>query len=319
MTRTFARAAASLLGAAALLISPAAHSRSINDAVGKTSFTWVRAISDAGISAAGECLGARDGSESVLVHPAAAAGMEHGLAKFSYVSHYADTQYGSIGYAGRFGGRDLALRVTYVNFGEFIRTDRMGQRLGTFSAGDIGLSLTLARKVRDDLKIGGTVSYLHSKLDDFTAQAAAVDLGMLYYPPFENMTVGAVLSNLGTVFDSYTGGYNESLPIVLTVGVRKGLAHAPITLIADVLFPNDNDITYALGIEANINDTLFLYAGTKSRSDIDIKTLRAETDYAGITTFGFGLLVNRYRFNYAYIPDDMIEDVHKVTFSIETP
>jgi hypothetical protein len=290
--------------------------RSINDAVGKTSFTWLRAVSDAGISAAGECMAARDGAAGTLVHPAAVAGIEQGLAKMSYVAHYADTQYGSLGYAGRFHGRDMAIRVAYVNYGEFIRTDNLGERLGMFTAGDIGISLTMARKLRDDFKVGGTVSYLSSKIEEFTAQAVSADFGMLYYPPFENLVVGAMLSNIGTVLKSYSSGYEESFPIVLSVGARKGLAHAPVTLMADVLFPSDSDVTYAFGAEANIGDTLFLYAGTKSRSTIDVNTMRAETDYSAITTFGFGLIIKRYRFNYAYCPDDVIEDVHKITLGL---
>jgi len=300
-------------------LATGAAARSINDAVGKTSFTWLRAVSDAGISAAGECMAARDGTAGTLVHPAAVAGIEQGLVKLSYVAHYADTQYGSLGYAGRFRGQDMAVRIAYVNYGEFVRTDKLGERLGTFTAGDIGVSLTMGRKLRDDLKIGGTVSYLSSKIEEFTAQAISADFGMLYYPPFEKLVIGAVLSNMGTMLKSYSSGYEESFPIVFSVGARKGLAHAPITLMADVLFPSDSDITYAFGAEANIGDTLFLYTGTKSRSDIDVQTMRAETDYSAITTFGFGLVIDRYRFNYAYCPDDVIEDVHKVTLGFAVP
>ena len=302
-----------LTGAVVLYLSGSAHARSINDALGKTSFNWLKSVSDAEISAAGECFAARDGTAGLLVHPAAVAGICEGTAKLSYVSHYVDTQYGSIGYAGKFGEHCLGIRISYVNYGEFIRTNKQGERTGTFTAGDMGFTINIGKELRDDLKVGAAASFLTSKIEGFTAQAATVDLGLIYYPPFEGLTVGAALMNLGKVTKSYSSGYNEALPVTFVMGGRKKLAHAPITLMADVVFPNDNDITYALGLKFSVKDAFFFYAGTKSRSSIDIETQKAETDYSGITTFGFGLLLDRYRFNYAFCPDDALEDIHKIT------
>ena len=108
-------------------------------------------------------------------------------------------------------------------------------------------------------------------------------------------------------------------PLLLSVGAQKKLLHAPITLFGDVTFPNDNDIVYAAGIELSVRDILFLRAGTKSRSTVDLNSRKAKTDYSGITTFGFGVAFNRYHFNYAFLPNDEIEDTHKVTVSIGMP
>jgi hypothetical protein len=166
--------------------------RSVNDGLGTTSFTWLKAVSDAEISSAGETIAARGGSAGILVHPAAIAGIEQGVAKLTYVSHYLDTQYGTVGYAGKFGDRSLGFRATYVNYGTFVETDGSGAVTGNFSAGDVGLSVNAAKQVRPDLKVGATVSYLTSKIQDFTAQAAMVDLGAIYTPPFEGLTVGAM-------------------------------------------------------------------------------------------------------------------------------
>ncbi len=299
-----------------MLFASPAGARSINDALGKTSFAWLKAMPDAEIAATGECLGANDGFGGLLVHPAAIAGIQESTVKLSYVAHYVDTQYGTVGYAGRYKNRDMGIRLMYVNYGDFARTNNQGERTGTFSAGDMGLSLNIGQKLRDDLKVGVTASFLTSKIEEFTAQAVCIDLGAIYYPPFEGLTVGASLMNLGKVTKSYSSGYNETLPVTFIAGARKSLAHAPITLMADVLFPNDNDITYALGIELSIRDTFFIRAGTKSRSTIDTEILKADTDYSGISTFGFGVSLERYRFNYAFCPDEMLDDVHKVTFGI---
>ncbi len=302
-----------------LLSSATVRARSVNDALGKTSFAWLKTTPDAGISAAGECFAARDGFQGLMVHPAAIAGIEGRKMKLSYVAHYVDTQYGSIGYADNIRGRDMGFRISYVNYGEFVRTDRLGERTGTFTAGDVAFTFNMARKLRSDLKVGASVSYITSKIEEFTAQAASLDLGAIYYPPFEGLTVGAALTNLGKVTKTYSSGYSDVLPVTFTVGARQKLQHSPFSIMADVSFPNDHDIVYAFGLEANIRDTVFLYAGTRSRDEIDAELMKADTDYAGVQTFGMGLVIDRYRFNYAFCPDDVIEDVHKVTLGIAIP
>ena len=299
--------------ASLVVMESGAFARSINDGLGTTGFPWLKAVSDAEISAAGETMAARGGEAGVLVHPAAIAGIERGTVKLSWVDHYVDTQYGSVGYANRFGDRSMGFKIAYVNYGDFVRTNDSGERTGTFSAGDMGFSLNVAKQPRDDLKIGATVSYLTSKIEDYTARAFTVDLGAIYTPPFEGLTVGAVVSNLGKVTREYTGGASTKLPVTVTVGARKELVHSPFVLMADATFPNDDDIVYAFGIEANLNDRLFLYAGTRSRSDIDLQTAKAKTDFSGIRTFGVGLSVGNYRFHYAYCPNEDLETVHKMT------
>jgi len=308
---------AALIGSVA--IPDTSGARSINDTLGKTTFSWLKTMPDAGLSASGECMGARDGTAGLFVHPAAVAGLVQQTAKLSYVAHYLDTQYGSVGYAGRFRDQTIGFKIMYVNYGEFVGTDRQGQRTGTFTAGDMGFSVNVGRELRTDLKIGATASFLTSKLEDFTAHAAAVDLGLLYYPDFEGLVIGAAIQNLGTVTKSYSANYKEVLPLRLTVGAKKKLAHAPITLFGDVVFPNDNDALYAFGLELNIRDMLYLRAGTRSRTRINTEIHKAETDFSGYTTFGMGLSVKRYRFDYAFTPDDMIESTHKITLGIDIP
>lgn len=297
---------------------PATFGRSINDGIGTTGFVWLKAVSDAEVSAAGECIAARDGTAGILVHPAAiVTGMDHGTVKLSYVSHYVDTQYGSIGYANKIKDRYLGVRVTYVNYGDFIATNSSGDRTGSFTAGDMGISFNIGKQPREDLKIGATVSYLTSKIQDFTAQAATLDLGAIYTPPFEGLTVGAMLMNVGKVLSGYSSSYTDKLPLFLTVGFRKSLQHSPFTLMADVTFPNDSDISFAFGVEANVNDRFFLYGGTRSRSDVDLLSQKSKTNFSGVRTMGFGLNLDRYRFNYAYCPSSDLDNVHKITLSAQ--
>jgi hypothetical protein len=297
------------------LLPSAASARSINDGIGRTSFTWLKAFADADISSTGETFAARDGIEGLFVQPAAIAGIDRRAVKLSYVSYYVDSQFGTIGYAQPFRGDALGVRITYVNYGSFEGRTINNEPSGSFTAGDFGLTVNYGRQLRDDLKVGLAATFISSKIEDFSAQGAAVDVGALYYPPFAGLTVGAALMNVGTIVEQYSGGYRETMPVYFSVGARKSLAHAPITLFADVQFPNDSDITYSYGLEIAVRDALFLHAGTKSRSKIDRESMKSSTDFAGRPMFGFSLNVRDYRFGYAYCPDDDLENVHKVTLS----
>lgn len=313
------RSFAAALTCAMLTLPGMSSARSINDGLGTTSFTWLKTFSDAGISAAGETMAARDGAAGLLVHPAAIAGIEQPAVKMSYVQYYVDTQFGSVGYARQMGGKDIGIRMTYVNYGEFLGTDDAGNLTGSFTAGDLGISLNVGKKVRDDLKVGAIVSFLTSQIEDFSAQAATIDLGAIYTPPFDGLTVGAALMNAGAVLSGYSSDYDDKLPTFLTVGMRKALAHAPIALIADVTFPSDDDTAFGFGVEFTPNPRLSLFGGVHSRTNVDSDGGKAETDFGAITTFGVGLTMNRYRFNYAYCPNDNLEAAHKVTLNLLVP
>jgi hypothetical protein len=299
----------------AAALPAAAGARSINDAIGRTSFTWLKTFSDADISSTGETFAARDGISGLMAQPAAIAGIDRKTVKMSYVSYYADSQFGNIGYAQRYRNRSLGIRFSYVNYGQFEGRTINNEPTGSFTAGDFGLTVNIGHQLRNDLKIGAMVTYISSRIEDFTAQGATVDIGALYYPPFQGVIVGAALMNVGTVFEQYSSGYKETMPVYLEVGARKALSHAPISLFADVQFPNDYDITYSYGVEVAIRDALMLHAGTKSRSKIDRERMKAAADFSGRTMFGFSLILKDYRFSYAFCPDDELNNVHKATLS----
>jgi hypothetical protein len=118
--------------------------------------------------------------------------------------------------------------VHYQNYGQLQEADEFGNRYGTFGASDVAL---LAGAARDfgRFHTGMNVKLINSNLYQFSAWAAAIDIGTLYYHEKLDLGVGLVLRNFGGTLDAYTpGGATPTLPFELQVGLSKRVPFTPM-------------------------------------------------------------------------------------------
>ncbi len=187
----------------------------------------------------------------------------------------------------------IGLSVTNLNYGSDIVTtvsqpDGTGE---TWSASDWAVGLTYARNLTDRFSIGGTAKLIMQNIWHESATGWAVDAGLLYITPFNNMKIGMEIANFGTdmqltgsdLLVSYDpnpsmAGNNKNIPAQyytdtypLPLFFRVGLAMDVInsgdnrfTLAADAIHPSDNDQSVNVGGEYAWNNLLFLRAGYKS-------------------------------------------------------
>ena len=187
----------------------------------------------------------------------------------------------------------LGLSVTNLNYGSDIVTtvsqpDGTGE---TWSASDWAVGLSYARNLTDRFSIGGTAKMIMQNIWHESATGFAVDAGLLYITPFNNMKIGMAISNFGT--DMQMGGtdllisydpnpsmagnnknipaqyYTDSypLPLFFRVGLAMDVIKAgdsKLTLAADAIHPSDNDQSVNVGAEYSWSNTLYLRAGYKS-------------------------------------------------------
>ncbi len=187
----------------------------------------------------------------------------------------------------------LGLSVTNLNYGSDIVTtvsqpDGTGE---TWSASDWAVGLSYARNLTDRFSIGGTAKLIMQNIWHESATGFAVDAGLLYITPFNNMKIGMAISNFGT--DMQMGGtdllisydpnpsmagnnknipaqyYTDSypLPLFFRVGLAMDVIKAgdsKLTLAADAIHPSDNDQSVNVGAEYSWSNTLYLRAGYKS-------------------------------------------------------
>lgn len=239
---------------------------------------------------------------------------------FSFVKHLLDINLASLSYSmefediGRFGGA-----VKYINYGSFTEADEDGNRGGEFSAGEIAFIVGYANALDNNFNYGANVKFIYSKIADRNSSGIGFDIGLNYLIPEEDLAIGFAAMNVGTQLTSYYDT-KEELPVDITVGASKKLAHLPLKLSVDFhkLNQDREDFVerfkaFSLGAEFTLSKVLKLRFGydNEKRSDLKIGTS------AGIAGFnaGLGALISNYTFDYGFSSMGLIGALHRVTVS----
>ena len=96
-----------------------------------------------------------------------------------------------------------------------IRT-RPGPVEGSFTARNFSLGASYAHALSEDLRVGVTGKFLYQKILIDESSGFGIDAGAQYKTAIENLTVGAVIANIGAM-DGLRGG-KTTLPSLVRVG-----------------------------------------------------------------------------------------------------
>lgn len=316
MTYRFAAILAGVLGVASL-----AHGQPGD----VTAFTLLRMESSgrvAGLAGAAVALDPSDVS-TAFQNPALIQSAMAGMLATSYVNHLSDVKAGFASYAadvGRVGTVMGGLR--YLTYGTFERADANGIRDGTtFGAYDAVVSLGVGRSYSESLHYGATAHWIFSRIDDAGAGAFAADAGVYYYMADERLGVSLSVHNIGATLDSF-GETKDELPVDLRIGASKRLMHLPLHL--TIMGYNLHDLEgsdgsvvddvlehVAVGGEFILGPAVRMRIGYNHRRHQDLKT-DSRLDLAGVG-LGFGIMANRFRFDYAYNDWSALGGIHHLT------
>jgi len=156
-----------------------------------------------------------------------------------------------------------------------------------------------------------------------TAWSFATDVGTYYKTGFKDLTLAMVMQNFGPDLKpsgtylrwGYSGGEVTSdtsefspypLPLVFRVGMSMSVwktEYQYMLLAAEVTHPNDNVETYAIGLEYNLFNMLYLRSGYKLQQD------------EGGFSAGLGLNFFRGQLDYSYSDMENLPDIHRVGIS----
>lgn len=146
---------------------------------------------------------------------------------FNYVPYIADTKYGYVGYAKEFKNiGTFSIGILNINYGEFDRTDDIGNILGNFSAAEYAMNISYSRQLSPNFSMGMAIKPLYSKLDTYNSFGIATDFGINYHKAEKGFSFSAAIKNLGSQITTYNDTY-ESLPYDLQLGISQKLKHAP--------------------------------------------------------------------------------------------
>lgn len=188
-----------------------------------------------------------------------------------------------------------------------IRT-RPGAAEGTFTARNFSLGATYAHLIGNDLRVGISGKFLYQKILIDESSGFGLDLGAQYRTSIENLSVGAVVANLGRM-QGLRGG-TTTLPSLLRIGPAYSLhvedINSQVSVASDYLyiFPEAKSYLNAGG-ELLFDQTVAARVGYQFGSE-----------GRGLAA-GLGILYGIFAVDYAYshLTDDL-GNTHTVSLAL---
>lgn len=237
-------------------------------------------------------------------NPAGLTGITNKKITVSYLDGFVDFQQGMVSYGQDLDNhRIIAASVAYMNYGSIERTEEYtGKNIGSFSPSDFQVNLSYADQSELGICYGVTAKYIRSQIDQYNADAIAVDGGLLYCIENQKMNIGLSITNLGQALSAFKQ-VKENLPLTYRAGFSKTLAHLPLTLFFNLYryqFQESDLVAglyWALGGEFQLSEKTFLRWGYNSIGHE--QNMNSDQDrFAGIS-FGFGTQIKKFVIDYA--------------------
>lgn len=257
-------------------------------------------------------------------NPALYANVSDLSASLDFMTYAAGSTWMGAHFVKAFGERHtMAVGAQYMNYGKMDETDEAGNTLGQFSAKDIVIGAGYSYLLSDRWTGGANLKMMVSNLADYTALAAAIDVGVNYYDDENDLSVSASLQNIGTQLKAYHDGQRTHLPFTLAFGFSKGMAHLPVRFhvtMTDVtrwkssyyVLPENKDKDksdkvgfgkialnhFVLGLDILPTDYLYLSVGYNFRRAYELKA-SGSSHLAGLSA-GAGVNVKHFKFGVSY-------------------
>ena len=284
--------------------------------------TYAFLLSDVGARSAGMAgsfVSMRNDVNTIFYNPAGIATVTQPEASFGYLKNLLDINSGYVSYAQNLSDiGKIGFGINYVNYGTFDETDELANKIGTFTAGDLDMSVGFATELQENLYYGVVAKFIYSSIADAASSAIAADFGILYVIPGANpVSIGASIRNMGTQLNPYLTT-RESLPLDMSVGATIKPEHLPLLLNLDFhqLNETQNNFVshfemYSIGGELTLSKELRFRFGYDNERRTDL-SLGTNSGLAGFS-FGGGIALQTLRFDYAFTSLGKIGSLNSIT------
>lgn len=314
----------------------------INAQEGSTIGQFLKIPIDARSAGMGEAVAAVASDPSAMFwNPSGLGRLNNTSVMFTHTFWFADINHDFIAFALPFGENTIGLSITSVNVGD-VEVTTLDQPNGTgtfYTASDLAVSFTFARKMTDRLTAGISVKYVREQIVNEVATGIAFDMGTSLEIGNGSVKLGMALTNFGAGMQMegedlvvpYTPGpantpiksYLETLEWPLPTNFRIGLSFELIgsksllfhsdesrfILAVDGNHPVDANERVNFGAEYSFNDWIFFRAGYKYKY------------YEQTTSFGGGIIIpvagSLVKFDYALSNYGVLDYIHRITLQLE--
>jgi hypothetical protein len=229
--------------------------------------------------------------QSILINPANITSRESYGVMFSHTEWIQDirTEFLSIAAPFRYGSLALSITNTSVD-GLELRTIP-GPPIGTFNTQSTSFQLTYGIKLTETISLGIAPKYLYEKIFVDEATGWGIDIGTLYTPSIEGLTLGFALTNLGSL--SAFRNERTDFPSQLRLGGTYSFSLDVVSFRTAAAFSSELGISVhhiSIGTEAIYNDAVTVRFGYETGFEY--------RDFSA----GIGLQYSIVMIDYAYIP-----------------
>lgn len=311
--------------------------------VGTTSASFVEVgVGSRAISMGGAYVGVADDVSSLYWNPGGLGRISSGEFIFERIDWLASISFNyfgavvPLGHYGTLGAFVKSMSMPLMKVRTLNYPDGTGEKFG---ASSYSFGLSYGRMLTDRFSIGANLKYIREEIWHEQASTFAVDLGIWYQTPLDNLHFGACISNYGPEMrlegsdlliyhdpsESKLGNNErimgelrtEEWPLPLNVQV--GLAYDVfdtrlfrLTTAVDAFHPINNSEGVNAGGELAFNENIFLRAGYKAIAQVDSE--EGLTAGIGIRYKLFGQSV--IKFDYAYTDFGRLKFTNRYTLRL---
>ncbi|MDZ4182782.1 MAG: PorV/PorQ family protein [Candidatus Cloacimonadaceae bacterium] len=257
-----------------LLISASlAQVAAVNESAGTTGFSALKIVYSARAMALGQALtGIAENPDGLHFNPAAVIRLENSEIGSTYMNYFMDAQGGQVQYLmprNKFIGWGFFMK--YLNLGEMERTDvdasgNLIESGETFGAYNFIAGATMSRYISDAIDVGGTIKVIYDQIDDTSAAAMLLDIGVIHHPANEKVKVGVSARNIGRQISYYSDSeYSERLPLTFAAGLSYRFNERYFAML-DFSKASGENFAAKMGLEYNLTPDLQLRGGFRSNA-----------------------------------------------------
>ncbi|MEW6097356.1 MAG: PorV/PorQ family protein [bacterium] len=160
-----------------------------------------------------------DDINALYWNPAGIAEVKNRQATFMYADWLEEITYNYLAYIHpqQIMGGIMGGGLTLLDSGSIDRTIDQKGKIGDYDAKDIALTISYAKKLTENCNLGASLKYIQMKIDNEKSTGIALDIGCLYKPTVENLTIGATIQNLGPKLKAFISE-KDALPLNIKVG-----------------------------------------------------------------------------------------------------
>ncbi|HWR84053.1 MAG TPA: PorV/PorQ family protein [Candidatus Deferrimicrobium sp.] len=305
---------AKALALACLLSQSQVSAKDIHSKAGTSAFTFMKIpVGARAVAMGGAFTGLADDESALYYNPAGISSLEGKRFIAAYHNYFVDIQSGFVGYITQFRENvAIGAWVNYMNYGDFVATDSLGDVTGDFSGGDLVAAVTIASRQNHNFSVGGTIKLIYERIEKYGASGVAADLGVKYTSDRGRLSAGLAVQNLGAQLDAL-----DVEKYRLPLAVRGGVAVRPrafkLIVAGDLVVPVDNDPIIEFGADYYEFRPFYARVGWNSFGS-NYRGADSNDNWAGLS-LGMGFDYGRMHIAYAFSPSADLGESHRVTLT----